>query len=65
MVKGFLVYLTLDLVLLLFPNTYGPKHGLYKKSLAKLQKFLKPRYKRFIKVFKSSNVMDQKANLQL
>ena len=31
MVKDFLVYLTLDLILLLFPNTYGPKHGLYEK----------------------------------
>ena len=31
MVKDFLVSSTLDLVLLLFPNTYGPNHGLYKK----------------------------------
>ena len=64
MVKGFLVYLTLDLVLLLFPNTYGPKHGLYKKSLAKLQEFLKPKCKKSIKVFKYTPVRDQKANLQ-
>ena len=35
-----------------------------KKSLAKLQEFLKPKYKKFIKVFKSSHVRDQKANLQ-
>ena len=31
MVKVFLVSSTLDLVLLLFPNTYGPNPGLYKK----------------------------------
>ena len=31
MVKDFLVSSTLDLVLLLFPNTYGPNPGLYKK----------------------------------
>ena len=65
MIKDFLVSLILDLMLLLYPNIYGPNHSLYKKSFAKLQEFLKPRYKRFIKVFKSSNVMDQKANLQL
>ena len=31
MVKDFLVSSTLDLILLLFPNTYGPNPGLYKK----------------------------------
>ena len=31
MVKDFLVSLALDLILLLFPNTYGPNPGLYKK----------------------------------
>ena len=43
MVKDFLVSLTLDLILLLFPNIYGPNPGLYKKFLAKLQGFLKPK----------------------
>ena len=31
MIKDFLVSSTLDLILLLFPNTYGPNPGLYKK----------------------------------
>ena len=31
MVQDFLVSSTLHLILLLFPNTYGPKLGLYKK----------------------------------
>ena len=31
MVKDFLVSLALDLILLLFPNTYGPNPDLYKK----------------------------------
>ena len=31
MVKDFLVSSTLDLILLLFLNTYGPNPGLYKK----------------------------------
>ena len=47
MVKDFLVSSTLDLILLLFPNTYGPNPGLYKKSLTKFQKFLKPKYQKF------------------
>ena len=64
MVKDFLVSSTLDLILLLFPNTYGPNPGLYKRSLAKLQEFLKSKYKKFIKIFKSTHMKDQKANLQ-
>ena len=64
MVKDFLVSLALDLILLLFPNTYGPNPGLYKRSLAKLQEFLKPKYKKFIKMFKSTHMIDQRANLQ-
>ena len=63
MVKDFLVSLALDLILLLFPNTYGPNPGLYKRSLAKLQEFLKPKYKKFIKMFKYTHMKDQKANL--
>ena len=59
MVKDFLVSLTLDLILLLFPNTYGPNHGLYKKSLATVQEFLKPKCKKSIKVFKYTPVRDQ------
>ena len=47
MIKDFLVSLTLDLILLLFPNTYGPNPGLYKKSLARLQEFLKPKLGHF------------------
>ena len=64
MVKDFLVSSALDLILLLFPNTCGPNPDLYKRSLAKLQKFLKPKYKKFIKIFKSTHMIDQKANLQ-
>ena len=64
MVRDFLVSLTLDLILLLFPNTYGPNPGLYKKSLAKLQEFLKPKYKKYIKMFKYTHMSDQKASLQ-
>ena len=55
MVQDFLVSSILDLILLLFPNTYGPNPGLYKKSLAKLQEFLKQKYKKFIKMFKSTH----------
>ena len=64
MVKDFLVSSTLDLILLLFPNIYGPNPDLYKKFLAKLQGFLKPKYKRLIRVLKFIHVRDQKANLQ-
>ena len=64
MVQDFLVSSTLDLILLLFPNSYGPKPGLYKKSLAKLQEFLKAKYKKFIKIFKSTHMKDQKVSLQ-
>ena len=64
MVKDFLVSLALDLILLLFPNTCSPNPNLYKRSLAKLQEFLKPKYKKFIKIFKSTHMIDQKANLQ-
>ena len=35
-----------------------------KKSLTKLQKFLKSKYKKFIKIFKSTHMKDQKASLQ-
>ena len=35
-----------------------------KKSLAKLQEFLKAKYKKFIKIFKSTHMKDQKASLQ-
>ena len=35
-----------------------------KKSLAKLQEFLKPKYKKFIKIFKSTDMKDQNASLQ-
>ena len=62
--QDFLVSSTLDLILLLFPKTYGPNPGLYKKSLAKLQAFLKPKYKKFIKIFKSTHMKDQEASLQ-
>ena len=41
MVKDFLVSSALDLILLLFPNTCGPHSDRYKRSLAKLQEFLK------------------------
>ena len=64
MVKDFPASSTLDLILLLYPNIYGPNPGLYKKSLAKLQEFLKSKYKKFIKVFKSTHVRDQKVKLQ-
>ena len=64
MVKDFLVSSILDLISLLFPNTCGPNLGLYKKFLAKLQEFLKPKYKKPIKVFKFILVRDQKASLQ-
>ena len=64
MVKDFLVSSTLDLILLLFPNIYGPNPDLYKKFLAKLQGFLKPKYKRLIRVLKFIHVRDQKDNLQ-
>ena len=64
MVKDFLVSSTLGLILLLFPNTYGPNPGLYKKAPAKLQEFFKPKYKKFIKMFKSTHMRDQKASLQ-
>ena len=50
MAKDFLVFLILDPILLLFPNIYGPNLVLYREFLAKLQEFLKPKYKRFIKV---------------
>ena len=36
MVKDFLLSSTLDLILLLFPNTYGPNPGLYKKISYKI-----------------------------
>ena len=64
MVKDFLVFLILGLILLLYPNIYGLNPGLCKKSLAKLQEFLIPKYKKFIQVFKSPYVRDQKASLQ-
>jgi len=64
MVKDFLVSSTLDLILLLFPNICGPNPDLYKKFLAKLHGFLKPKYKRLIRVLKCIHVRDQKANLQ-
>ena len=41
--KKFLVSSTLDLILLLYPNIYGPNLGLYREFLAKLQEFLKPK----------------------
>ena len=64
MAKNFLVSLILDLILLLFPNIYAPNLGLYRKFLAKLQEFLKPKYKRFIKMSKFIHMRDQKASLQ-
>ena len=36
MIKDFLVSSTLNLILLLFPNTYGPNPGLYKKISYKI-----------------------------
>ena len=64
MTKDFLVFLILDLLLLLFQNIYGPNLGLYREFLAKLQKFLKPKYKKFIKMSKYIHVKYQKASLQ-
>ena len=52
MVKDFLVSSILDPISLLFPNTYGLNLGLYRKFLTKSQKFLKPKYKKSIKVLK-------------
>ena len=40
---------------------YSPNPGLYKKSLAKFQEFLKPKYKKFIKMFKSTHMIDQRS----
>jgi hypothetical protein len=64
MTKDFLVFLILDLILLLFPNIYGPNVGLYREFIAELQEFFKPKYKRFIKVSRYIHVRDQKASLQ-
>ena len=64
MAKDFLVFLILDPILPLFPNIYGPNLGLYREFLAKLQEFLKPKYKRFIKVSKYIHVRDQEVSLQ-
>ena len=64
MAKNFLVLLILDLILLLSPNIYGPILGLYRKFLARLQQFLKPKHKKFIKVSKYIHVRDQKASPQ-
>jgi len=50
------------IILLLFPNIYSPNLGLYRKFLAKLQEFLKPKYKRFIKVSKYIHVREQEAS---
>ena len=63
MVKGFLDPSAMDLILS-FPNYFGPNPDLYKRSLAKLHEFLKPKYKKFIKIFKSTHMIDQNANLQ-
>ena len=65
MAKIFLVFLILDLILLLSPNIYGPNLGLYRKFLAKLQEFLKLKYKRFIKMSKYIHVRDQKASYNI
>ena len=54
----------LDPTLLLSTNIYGPNLGLYREFLAKLQEFLKPKYKRFIKVSKYIHVKDQKVSMQ-
>ena len=62
MVKDFLVSSALDLLLLLFPNTCGPNANLYKGLLKNFRNFSK--YKKFIKIFKSTHMIDQKANLQ-
>ena len=64
MAKDFLVFLILDPILPLFPNIYGPNLGLYKEFLVKLQEYLKPKYKKFIKMSKYTHVRDQKASLQ-
>ena len=64
MAKNFLVFLILDLILLLSPNIYCPNLGLYREFLAKLQEFLKPKYKRFIKVSKYIHVREQEASPQ-
>ena len=64
MAKDFLVFLILDSTLPLFPNIYGPNLGLYREFLAKLKEFLKPKYKRFIKMSKYIHMRDQKASLQ-
>ena len=59
MAKDFPVFLIVDSILPLFSNIYGPNLGLYREFLAKLQEFLKPKYKRFIKMFKYINMRDQ------
>ena len=41
-----------------------PKSWAIQKVSCKLQKFLKSKYKKFIKIFKSTHMKDQKANLQ-
>ena len=80
MVKDVLISSTLDLILLLFPNTMAPilaytkthtqththtnKKQTNKQTLAKLQEFLKPKYKKFTKMFKATHVRDQKTSLQ-
>ena len=61
MAKDFLVFLILDPILLLFPNIYGPNLVLYREFLAKFQEFLKPKYKKFIKMFKSTHMIDQRS----
>ena len=82
MVKDVLISSTLDLILLLFPNTMAPILAYTKthtqththtqtknkqtnnQTLAKLQEFLKPKYKKFTKMFKATHVRDQKTSLQ-
>ena len=64
MAKNFLVLLILDLIVLLSPNIYGPIIRLYRNFLARLQEFLKPKHKRFIKVSKYIHMRDQKASPQ-
>ena len=64
MAKDFLVFLILDPTLPLFSNIYGPNLGLYREFIAKLQEFLKPKYKRFIKMSKYIHMRDQKVSLQ-
>ena len=63
MIKDFLISSIPDPISLVFPNTYGLILGLYRKFLTKLKKFLKPKYKKFIKVFKFILMRDQKASL--